>query len=304
MSILLAIVSKIKILPVVLGLLNFAGIINLSQPMLMATSILFLFFLVLEAILAPMPTLQSLMQTISPCYIYVKRKFKLPCAKSYRQINSYILPFKGKWLAINGGISRVSSHSWSWSFISQRYAYDFLIVDMTGKSFKESARLPSNYFCFSLDVLAPADGTVVAIKNTYPDSLISTSMIFKGSCIVDIRGNFITIRHGEGEYSTLSHLQQGSICVVKGDRVKQGDVIAQCGNSGNSTEPHLHFQVNDAKNFIFSAGLPIKFSNISINILEIYNERYSCTVLVEEIDQGFVTRGAEVENLVNIQMKD
>jgi murein DD-endopeptidase MepM/ murein hydrolase activator NlpD len=58
----------------------------------------------------------------------------------------------------------------------------------------------------------------------------------------------------------LAHLKRGSVRVKTGDTVKRGQEIGRCGHSGNSTEPHLHFQFQSGKSFYFSNGLPVKFS--------------------------------------------
>ncbi|PYK42161.1 MAG: hypothetical protein DME46_12165, partial [Verrucomicrobia bacterium] len=79
-----------------------------------------------------------------------------------------------------------------------------------------------------------------------------------------VTGNYVMIDHGKGEYSFYAHLQPGSVRVHKGDRVKAGDVIGKLGSSGNSTEPHLHFHVCDSNDPLMSAGIPVNFSNVTI----------------------------------------
>ena len=70
------------------------------------------------------------------------------------------------------------------------------------------------------------------------------------------------IQHAEKEYSLLAHLKPGSICVRTGQQVNLGEKIGECGNSGNTSEPHLHFQIQSGKSFYSSFGLPVSFSNI------------------------------------------
>lgn len=77
-----------------------------------------------------------------------------------------------------------------------------------------------------------------------------------------MRGNHITLQHNEKEFSTIAHLMPNSITVAVGQKVVRGQVIAKCGNSGNTSEPHIHFQLNDGKSFFASAGLPVKFKNV------------------------------------------
>ncbi|NIR50220.1 M23 family metallopeptidase [candidate division KSB1 bacterium] len=82
---------------------------------------------------------------------------------------------------------------------------------------------------------------------------------------LDFRGNFVVIKHAEDEYSFLAHLLKKSICVKKGERVRQGQLIGLCGNSGHLTEPHLHFHIQDRANFYTSVSLPIQFVEIVID---------------------------------------
>jgi murein DD-endopeptidase MepM/ murein hydrolase activator NlpD len=75
--------------------------------------------------------------------------------------------------------------------------------------------------------------------------------------------NTAVVDHGKSEFALYAHLQPGSVRVRVGDHVKAGDVIGKLGSSGNSTEPHLHFQITD-KPDIGGAGVPMNFSNITI----------------------------------------
>jgi murein DD-endopeptidase MepM/ murein hydrolase activator NlpD len=79
-----------------------------------------------------------------------------------------------------------------------------------------------------------------------------------------IAGDQIIIDHGNGEYSLYAHLKPGSLKVKPGDVVKAGQPIAQMGSSGNSTEPHLHFQVCDRPDPLNCAGIPINFQGYSL----------------------------------------
>ena len=119
----------------------------------------------------------------------------------------------------------------------------------------------SNYYCYGREVLAPADGVVVDVRTDCNDSIImgggKTDPLIK-----DIRGNYIVIQHAENEYSCLAHLKPDSISVKIGEHVKRKQKIALCGNSGNTSEPHLHFQVQNGKSLFSSAGLPIYFEHI------------------------------------------
>ena len=81
-------------------------------------------------------------------------------------------------------------------------------------------------------------------------------------------GNFVVIRHAGGEHSYYAHLKQGSVRVKAGDTVKRGQPIGQVGHTGNSTEPHLHFQLTDGPDAMYSRGLPAVFKNIEADGME------------------------------------
>jgi len=148
-----------------------------------------------------------------------------------------------------------------------------------------------------MDVVAPADGTVVALKNRHRDSRVGGGKVYCDTW--DIRGNFITIKHAEKEYSIIAHLAPNSITVKVGDTVKQGQLIAKCGNSGNSSEPHIHFQVNAGKSFYASMGLPIAFKNIKATQVKGWSEldpRPLDGNLEQTNGKFHIGRGLEVEN--------
>jgi len=111
------------------------------------------------------------------------------------------------------------------------------LLDEEMKSYASDGLLCQDYHCFNKPVLAPADGIVEEIIDHLDDNEIGHSDT------VNNWGNTITIRHLPGLYTQLSHLRKGSIRITKGEAVKRGDVLAACGNSGRSPQPHLHFQV-------------------------------------------------------------
>lgn len=188
--------------------------------------------------------------------------------------NVYALPFSGAWTVLNGGVAEETSHSWE--VVTQRYAYDFLVLDDEGFSRAGGAgdpagaagaasaadpSDPTSYLCYGLDVLAPAAGTVVEVRDDCPDAPIA----FDGAVACggdDIRGNHVLIEHAHDEYSSLCHLMPGSVAVRVGDEVACGQAVGRCGNSGNSSEPHLHFHVQAGRSFYSSLGVPVRFEGL------------------------------------------
>lgn len=204
--------------------------------------------------------LQSFKQLGGLAVIAFRYGNSMPAAATYRCKVKYSLPFKESWTVVNGGVDKQASHSWH--IPTQRYAYDFLLLDSVGKSFEGDMTKPASYYCYGKEILAPADGEVIEAVSHHPDSRIWGKG--QADCSAgDIRGNYLLLRHAEGEYSLLAHLQPGSIHVKKGDTVKRGQCIAFCGNSGNSSEPHLHFHLQDGESFYHSAGLPVEFEGIA-----------------------------------------
>lgn len=180
----------------------------------------------------------------------------------YRQRVRYRLPFNGEWYIVNGGVTPATSHSWD--IIAQRYAYDFVIANESLRRWRSDGRTVTDYLCYGAPILAPAAGEVVWVREGVRDApgpgtgwLDVFTPFFPGSTVI--------IRHAEGEYSFLAHLRPGSIVVAPGDRVEAGQPVGQCGNSGHSTEPHLHFHVQDRVDFWTAAGLPIAFDGVSVD---------------------------------------
>ena len=177
--------------------------------------------------------------------------------------NKYILPFNGKWYVEFGGIKMRTSHSWD--IIPQRYAYDFEIR-INNLPYKDDYKVCENYFCYLEDIIAPSDGYVYDIVDKY-----KVTRIIEGRPVVsdikDVRGNYITIKHPNGEYSTICHIKKGTFKVKEGDYVKEGQVIAKVGNSGNTMGPHIHFQVQNGPDFNKSEGVKITFKNVRSGFL-------------------------------------
>jgi len=181
-------------------------------------------------------------------------------AERYKQKMNYILPVTGEWRVFNGGVTKETSHSWG--IPSQRFAYDLVKYGQNGRSFDGDGRKLEDYFCFDAPILAPADGVVVKTRDGIRDAP-HVGTFWMDWLTRSIAGNSVLIKHANGEYCLLAHLKRGSVQVKSGQTVKQGEEIGRCGHSGNSTEPHLHFQFQNGKSFYFSSGLPIKFTSFS-----------------------------------------
>jgi murein DD-endopeptidase len=170
-------------------------------------------------------------------------------------------PLRGEWAAFNGP-SNASGHRRlvlaldGHTASGQRFAIDFLKVDSSGSSHRGDASKNENYYAYGTELHAVADGIVVATKDGIPQNVPGANSRAVPITLETVGGNFVGIDIGGGKYALYAHVQPGSLRVKVGDRVKRGDVVALLGNSGNSTEPHVHFQIADAPNFLASEGVP------------------------------------------------
>lgn len=215
---------------------------------------------------------QNIGLLISIPIIYIRNKLDLPSIQNYKPSIIYSLPFTGHWTVAKGGVVKETSHSWS--ICNQRYAYDFYMEE-SDATFKGQGNSVEDYLCYGKPIIAPADGIVIKIINIYIDTPISNK--HEIACNVsDIRGNYIVIRHSDNEYSSIFHIMKDSFCVNVGDKIYRGQLIASVGNSGNTSEPHIHFQVQQSSSFLLSASLPISFINIKKNSV-FHSETFICT---------------------------
>ncbi|MDF9745463.1 M23 family metallopeptidase [Natrinema salsiterrestre] len=209
----------------------------------------------------PFVVAQDLLQWLGVPVAFVRHRGSFPDAESYDQRVSYRLPFDGAWTVVNGSHEQEYSHSWF--PVTQRYAYDFVVTDADGRTSPADAGFDvGSYYCYEEPVLAPADGVVVDVLDS--DVEASRGGGFSHPLKRDIRGNYVVIQHAADEYSCLAHLVPGSLTVEPGERVARGREIARCGHSGNSSEPHLHFQLQDHPDFAIAAGLPIAFDDVAV----------------------------------------
>ncbi len=190
--------------------------------------------------------------------ILARHRGSPPSPANFESHVDYRLPFEGTWTVVNGSPDRDYSHSWG--ILTQRYAYDFVITDDDGRTHEGERGPPEGYYCFGEPILAPADGVVVSVRNDHRDYHRTDGRM--DPLQRSILGNNVIIKHADDEYSVLAHLERGSVAVDPGDRVERGQQIARCGNSGNTTEPHLHFHVQDRPNFFLGAGVPVRFERL------------------------------------------
>ena len=184
-------------------------------------------------------------------------------------------PLAGRWVVVVAATAH-GGHRWA---LPEEFGLDIVRFGPNSTSYGGDGSRFTDYFAYGQPVLAAADGVVVSVKNDEPEDpkalrtagedlqaygarvqQIQMSLLQRGA----IAGDNVVIDHGAGEFSVSAHLKPGSVRVKPGQRVKAGDPIALLGSSGNSTEPHLHFQVCDAADTLNCAGIPITFDGIEL----------------------------------------
>jgi hypothetical protein len=175
----------------------------------------------------------------------------------------------GPWLTGNGPAD-ASGHRRSLipisgtAAIAQRFAIDFVKVADDDKTFKGDQLKNESYYAEGLDALAVANGTVVEVKDSIPENVPGINSRAVPITLETVGGNHVIIDIGGGYYAFYAHLKPGSLKVKLGDKVTRGQVIGLVGNSGNSTEPHLHFHVADADSPLGSEGVPYRLDSFEI----------------------------------------
>ena len=148
--------------------------------------------------------------------------------------------------------------------IAQRFAIDYVMVGDDNKTFTGDQLKNESYRAEGVDALAVANGVVVEVKDSIPENIPGVNSRAVPITLETVGGNHVVIDIGGGHYAFYAHVKPGSLRVKLGDKVKRGQVIALVGNTGNSTEPHLHFHISDGVSPLGSEGLPYRFESFEI----------------------------------------
>lgn len=173
----------------------------------------------------------------------------------------------GGWLAANGPAPE-SGHRRGLvpvdgvAAVAQRFGIDYLIVNEAGATFSGDRERNESYFAEGAEALAVADGVVAATKDGIPENVPGVNSRAVPITLETVGGNHVVIDIGRGRYAFYAHLKPGSLRVKPGDRVTRGQVVGLVGNSGNSTEPHLHFHVSDGTSPLAAQGVPYVFETM------------------------------------------
>lgn len=187
-------------------------------------------------------------------------------------------PLRGDgWVAITSPADRVPSHGTD--LLGQRYAFDFLRTDERDRRHYHRAGWPRTLltgvptrecFAWGAPVHAPFAGEIVTAVDGIPERgrvhplreavlALRTALTFTPDRLPWVLGNHVVMRAGE-VVAAFAHLAPGSVIVRAGQEVRVGQVIGRVGHTGNSTSPHLHFQLMDAVDPLVATGLPCAFA--------------------------------------------
>lgn len=146
-----------------------------------------------------------------------------------------------------------------------RYGYDFMVTDKSGAIYHGDRFVKENWLSYGAPVYATAPGTVVDAANNIPENSYKDGQVTTppGASQLDPHGegNFVTVDHGDGEFSMFNHMKPGSVRVKKADRVEMGQQIGEIGFSGDTFLPHLHYMLIDGSDLITSQGVPSYFDD-------------------------------------------
>lgn len=167
---------------------------------------------------------------------------------------TYQFPFNDEWFVYWGGDNELFNYHYPLE--TQRYAYDFIKINKdSGMSYFEDGMRCEHYYAYNTPVYAPLNGVVVDIENNIKDNRIGQTNQRQPL------GNYVMIKHSTNEFSLIGHLKQHSIKVNIGDEITDNVMIGLCGNSGNSSEPHIHFQVSNQPSLLEGQSLKVNFEN-------------------------------------------
>ncbi|MGO9451889.1 MAG: M23 family metallopeptidase [Candidatus Binataceae bacterium] len=147
--------------------------------------------------------------------------------------------------------------------LPERFAVDWIQLGADGDSFSGNESDNKSYHAYDEDIVAVADGRIVSVKDGIPENTPQSAKMAVTITLDTLGGNNVVEDLGGSQFAFYAHLIPGTVAVKPGDQVKKGQLLGKLGNSGNSTEPHLHFQICDAANPLLCNGLPFEIDQFT-----------------------------------------
>jgi Peptidase family M23 len=178
-------------------------------------------------------------------------------------------PLKGSgWVNGNGCCLEIGPHRFVTNSMngtldpSETFAIDWVQVDAHGLAYRTDGKKPEDWIGYGAEITSVAPGTVVEVVRDLPD--VTPGRNPEGLTIAQIAGNRVIIDMGSGYYAMYAHLAPGSVQLHVGDSVRQGQKLGLLGNTGNSSGPHLHFQVMDRPSSLDDTSLPFVLDHMNL----------------------------------------
>lgn len=191
-------------------------------------------------------------------------------------------PLRGeRWVAVNTPGDRIPSHGTD--MLGQRFAYDLLQVDSRRGLRDHPAGMlrrlivgvrTRECYAWGSEIYAPFDGEIVRASDGVPERswihplrelvlILKNAATFSADQLPLILGNHVIMRNGV-VFAGFAHLVPGSVAVQAGHTVRREDLLGRVGHTGNSTSPHLHFQLMDSPELMTAKGMPCAFRTYEV----------------------------------------
>lgn len=231
---------------------------------------------VIAGVVLPIPRPQDLLLIAVPFVLFLVRP-----PVSNRARVEVAVPVRGRWVALNSPGPAVPSHGTK--AYGQMYAVDLMhpfgeVAPSRGWGLR--ARRPESYTCFGEPVLAMMSGTVIRIEDSQRDHgardtwpLLIYMLTLEGflrelAGASRILGNHVIVEHDDGTCAAYAHLQRASASVRVGQQIQEGHELARVGNTGNTSEPHMHVQLMDGPHPTAAAGIPMHWPDLILDSTE------------------------------------
>jgi murein DD-endopeptidase MepM/ murein hydrolase activator NlpD len=191
-------------------------------------------------------------------------------------------PLRGeRWVAVNTPAERIPSHGTD--MLGQRFAFDFLKVDSRKGIHPQPAgdlramfigTRTRDAYAWGAEIRAPFDCEIVRASDGMAERgwihplrelalVMKNAVTFSPAKVGHVIGNHVIARHGH-IYAAFAHMTPGSVAVTAGQAVRTGDLLGRVGHTGNSTSPHLHFQLMDSADPMTARGIPCAFRSYEV----------------------------------------